>query len=146
MSTDGPEYGVIQLITMMADGSRHISAWTVGPAVVEQHTARLTAKLGTPTTRAMYPAEAVESAHAAVDEVPGVVVLGRAEEDYEDAHGFGVRAFLEQLRTCLPSGHLPRLYRTPRDTICLRCWPCPVCDGTTRACMGGRCVTTVDRP
>lgn len=37
---------------------------------------------------------------------------------------------------CVRRRHWPRIHRNARVTICLRCLPCPVCGGTTRACVG----------
>ncbi|MDH2425743.1 hypothetical protein [Sphaerisporangium sp. TRM90804] len=39
-------------------------------------------------------------------------------------------------QACLLRGHWPRIHRGRRATICLRCWPCRHCGGTTTACVG----------
>ncbi|WP_204014103.1 hypothetical protein [Sphaerimonospora thailandensis] len=51
---------------------------------------------------------------------------------------------MRQLIACLRARHWPKVYRSPRATICLRCLPCRTCGSTSPACVGW-CVT-VRRP
>lgn len=46
------------------------------------------------------------------------------------------RAAVRQLLECARRLHWPRIHRGPDVTVCLRCWPCLVCGGTTTACLG----------
>ncbi|WP_181871607.1 hypothetical protein [Sphaerisporangium album] len=51
---------------------------------------------------------------------------------------------MRRLLSCLRRGHWPRIHRSPRAVICLRCLPCMTCGGTTAACVGW--CAEADRP
>ncbi len=53
---------------------------------------------------------------------------------------------MSQLLFCLlRRRHWPRMHRGARFTICMRCYPCLTCGGTTEACIGPWCVMTASR-
>lgn len=47
---------------------------------------------------------------------------------------------IARLLACLRRGHWPRMYRSRRVALCLRCEPCLVCRSDALSCIG-RCVS-----
>ncbi len=82
---DAPDFGVIQLITVMGDRSRVARYWNGGLPALDEAERVLTGYLGPPIKQAMYAAEAVDVLRETADQTPGVVVL----RDEDDADGEG---------------------------------------------------------